>query len=81
MIIPTFQCDECETRYDGEPPVLLQGDFASGKAGILLPRRDWTFCSRICTSTWLNRAELRSDTGKVDRMRKFCQPEREPKCK
>lgn len=53
-----FYCDECQAVQDGKASITLLGNWASAKAGILLPRYEYHFCGKACLLKWLESAKL-----------------------
>jgi len=63
MIYCGYECDECERKLAGEPELSVKSvkQLRTGRGGILLPRREWHFCTTKCAATFLAKQELRPD--------------------
>lgn len=58
MKIEVYRCDECEKEFRESPPITLLGKWATKKAGILLSRYEFHFCSKNCIFRWVDNSKL-----------------------
>lgn len=54
-----YICDECGEIMLLSPTIELRGNWQTRRAGILMPRLDFHFCSRECLLKWLEQATVK----------------------